>query len=267
VDCTLSINWEALGLDPNRVSLYAPAIEEYQQAAVFRPDEPIPLLPRRGWLFWLDEQPHEAPKYDPDVDRALQGRHVILEETFSGTRLGPSWTSHLSKNGDARLEVDNGGISIHCRAHHCAFAERDLPSGTTMVQCRINSGTDQGMTWGPGMGLVWPHEFLRINLRPLERRCGVDDGRSQGLYRAGIEPNKDYYVRVRIQPKQVFAEISHDGKAWWPLGAFSRGAYAGDPIKVRLGKMAPDGRNVDADASPNPEGSCTITELRVYGND
>ncbi len=109
--------------------------------------------------------------------------------------MGPSWTSHLSEQGDARLEVKDGAMVIHSRAHHCAFAERDLPSGTTMIQCRINSGTDQGMTWGPGLGLVWPGEFLRINLRPPEGLCGVDNGHTQGLYRTGIEPNKDYYVR------------------------------------------------------------------------
>jgi glycosyl hydrolase family 123 len=267
VDCPLSIDWKALGLDPKKATLYAPAIDEYQQAAVFGPTDPIPLLPRQGWLFWVDEQPHEAPEYVPGIDRALEGRQVILEETFSGSQLGPSWTSHLTEQGDARLEVKDGALVIHSRAHHCAFAERDLPSGTTMIQCRINSGTDQGMTWGPGLGLVWPSEFLRINLRPPEGRCGVDDGRTQGLYRTGIEPNKDYYVRLRLQPEQVFAEVSHDGKVWWPLSTFSRGTYAGDPIQVRLGKMGPGGTNVDADATPNEKGSSTIAELRVYGSE
>ena len=266
VNCPLQIDWKALGLDPKKATLYAPAIEEYQQAAVFGPADPIPLLPRQGWLFWIDEQPHEAPDYVSGVDRALEGRQVILEETFSGSQLGSSWTSHLSEQGDARLEVKDGAMVISSRAHHCAFAERDLPSGTTMVQCRINAGTDQGMTWGPGLGLVWPGEFLRINLRPSEGRCGVDDGHTQGLFRTGIEPNKDCYVRMRLQAEQLFVEVSHDGQVWWPLSTFSRAAYSGDPIKIRVGKMSPDCKNVDADAMPNPEGSCAIAELRVYGN-
>ena len=266
VDCRLSIDWKALGLDAKKATLYAPAIEEFQEAAVFRPTDPIPLLPRQGWLLWVDEQRHEAPEYVPGVDRALEGRRVILEETFSGSRLGPSWTSHVSKQG-ARLEVKDGAMIVHSRAHQSAFAERDLPLGTTMVQCRINSGSDQGMTWGPGLGLVWPGGFLRVNLRPPEGRCGVDNGHTQGLYRTGIEPNKVYYVRLRLQPEQVFAEVSHDGKVWWPLSTFSRGMYTGDPIKIRLGKMGPSGENVDADAMPNPAGSCKISELRVYGSE
>ena len=174
VNCPLSIDWKALGLDPKKAGLYAPAIEDYQQAALFGPSDPIPLLPRQGWLFWVDEQPHEAPNYVPGVDRALQGRQVILEETFSGSQLGPSWTSHLSEQGGTRLEVKDGALAIHGRAHHCAFAERDLPPGTTMIQRRINSGTDQGMTWGPGLGLVL--QSTRSSRFPLARstqRCTV----------------------------------------------------------------------------------------------
>ena len=95
----------------------------------------------------------------------------------------------------------------------------------------------------------------------------MDDGRTHALYRAGIEPDKDYYVRLRLQPRRVFAEVSHDGQIWWPLKEFSRGRYSGDPIKVRVGKMSPRGENVDADATPNQEGSCRIAELRVYGSE
>lgn len=51
------------------------------------------------------------------------------------------------------------------------------------------------------------------------------------------------------------------------MSTFSRRTYSGDPIEIRLGKMAPGGKNVDADATPNQEGSCTIAELRVYGSE
>lgn len=48
VDVTLRIDWGALGIDPRRATITAPAIEKFQQAANFRLGEPIRLAPGRG---------------------------------------------------------------------------------------------------------------------------------------------------------------------------------------------------------------------------
>ena len=264
VECRLSIDWDALGLDPQKANLYAPPIEGYQEAALFGPTDPIYMLPRRGWLFLVDEQPHDAPKFVPGIDKALDNRQLVLHETFSEPELADTWTRRLSKDPGAKLSQEDGAVVIHSRAHFCAFIERPLPAGVTMVECRINTGTDQGMSWGPGIGLSWPGGFLRLNLRPIEGRCGVDDGLSQALCRAGIKPNHDYNLRIRLERREVLTEVSQDGKIWWPLSTHSRSQFPGHPTKVSIGKMAPRGKNVDADEKVNPEGTCQIIELRAY---
>ncbi len=53
VNVNLSIDWKALGLDANKISLRAPAIENFQPAADFRPDEPIRVDPGKGWILLL----------------------------------------------------------------------------------------------------------------------------------------------------------------------------------------------------------------------
>jgi hypothetical protein len=58
VEVRLRFDWPALGLDPNKAHLVAPAIEGFQPAALFKPDEAIPIFPRRGWLLLVDQQPH-----------------------------------------------------------------------------------------------------------------------------------------------------------------------------------------------------------------
>jgi hypothetical protein len=54
VAVTLQVDWQALGLDPARVRLYAPEIPGYQPARAFRVGEPIPVPPGRGWLLRID---------------------------------------------------------------------------------------------------------------------------------------------------------------------------------------------------------------------
>ena len=50
----LTVNWKALGLDPSRVRLLAPAVEGFQPAATFKPGEAIPVQPGKGWLLQLE---------------------------------------------------------------------------------------------------------------------------------------------------------------------------------------------------------------------
>jgi hypothetical protein len=51
VDVRLAIDWKKLGLDPRKAVLRAPAIEKFQEAAEFRPGDPIRVEPGKGWLI------------------------------------------------------------------------------------------------------------------------------------------------------------------------------------------------------------------------
>jgi hypothetical protein len=55
LSCRLSIDWQALGLDPKKAKISAPPIEGFQKAAAFKPSSEIPLEPGKGWLLILDE--------------------------------------------------------------------------------------------------------------------------------------------------------------------------------------------------------------------
>lgn len=57
VACRLSIDWESLALDPKKVQLRAPAIDNVQPAALYRPGDPIPIPPRQGRLLIVEPFP------------------------------------------------------------------------------------------------------------------------------------------------------------------------------------------------------------------
>jgi hypothetical protein len=53
VDVRLTIDWKRLGLDPKRAVLRAPAVEGFQEAAEYKPGDPVRLDPAKGLLLIL----------------------------------------------------------------------------------------------------------------------------------------------------------------------------------------------------------------------
>jgi hypothetical protein len=51
----LVLDWESLGLRAERAVIYAPAIPDFQDAAVFHPGATIPVAPGKGWLLIISE--------------------------------------------------------------------------------------------------------------------------------------------------------------------------------------------------------------------
>jgi len=56
VDVRLAIDWKKLGLDPIKAVLRAPAIDKFQDAAEFKPGDPIRIEPGQGRLLILSER-------------------------------------------------------------------------------------------------------------------------------------------------------------------------------------------------------------------
>ena len=53
VDVRLAVDWKALGLDPRKAAITAPAIDKFQEAASFKPGDPIRVEPGKGLLLIL----------------------------------------------------------------------------------------------------------------------------------------------------------------------------------------------------------------------
>jgi hypothetical protein len=51
----LDVDWAALGLDPHLARLTAPAVKDFQDAALFAPGDEIPIEPGRGWMLVASE--------------------------------------------------------------------------------------------------------------------------------------------------------------------------------------------------------------------
>lgn len=259
VSCELAVDWNALGLDAAKASLYAPAIGGFQPERSFKPGDRIPIPRGRGWLLYLDEEPREvAPRLD-----AYASRRLIMRDGFDREELGEPWVVSLSARGAASLELRDGTIAISAADNCYAFAERPLPPGATLIQCRVDSGTDSGATWGPGLTVLWPDgRVVRLNIRSMGT-FGVDDGRDF-VFPGRTGPGETYFLRIRLEPDSVVAESSEDGEYWDFMHSYPRDQFPDDPVAVRLGKGGPGGRAEDYTEMARP-GQCALGDLRVYG--
>jgi hypothetical protein len=259
-DVKLSVDWQALGLDPAKTSFYAPAVPGFQTAALFHPNEKIPVAPTRGWLLILDQQEHDVPV--ARVMDVYRDHVLLLEDRFDRAALGESWKKILSSRPEASLKIEKVAVVINAPANHCAMIERPLPPGVTVAQCAVFSGTDGGASWGPGMTLVWKDRALRINIRD-GRECGVDDGTSQ-WFGGSLSHNYWYYLRIRLEKDTVLAEVSLDNRLWETIHSLPRSQFPGNPLAVRLGKMRSDGAAEDY-SEAGVQGSCRIKDFRAFG--
>lgn len=50
----LNFQWDQLGLDKNKLKLYAPEIKDFQEGASFKFNQSIEIQPRKGWLIYLE---------------------------------------------------------------------------------------------------------------------------------------------------------------------------------------------------------------------
>jgi hypothetical protein len=56
VNVRLQFDWKSLGMDPSKAILHAPYIKDFQEERTFKPDESIPVEPKKGWLIYIKEK-------------------------------------------------------------------------------------------------------------------------------------------------------------------------------------------------------------------
>jgi hypothetical protein len=59
-ECRLIIDWKRLGISPQKARISAPPIEKFQEAAIYKPGDPIPVSPGKGLLLIVKEAAHES---------------------------------------------------------------------------------------------------------------------------------------------------------------------------------------------------------------
>ncbi len=261
-EVVLAVDWQALGLDPARASLYAPPLAGYQPEALFRPGQPIAVPPARGWLLRVDETPRSISAPLPAPEPHPQ---VFLDHLLTGRELPAGWSVQTSSKAGT-VSGEPAGALLSAPAHEAVFLEHSLPPGVRRAQVHLQVGADVSTDWGPGLALVWPNRTLRLHCRPAEGRLGFDEDWCQWYYPAVAGPGGELWLRYEVDPYLLQFSASADGGTWALLKTFLRTQYPADPVALRVGKMSRVATAAAAGTAA-PVGSCRVVRVEVQVED
>ncbi len=73
----------------------------------------------------------------------------------------------ISELVPAAASIPSGRFAYKTNAHRATVQEYAFPAGSQCISCRIDKGTDKGMSWGPGLALIWEEgkRFILVGVR------------------------------------------------------------------------------------------------------
>jgi len=152
----------------------------------------------------------------------------------------------------------NGVLAIEDSANHSCYLEKQLQS-FDCISCTINTGTDQGQTWGPGISIIWPNGYIETNLR-YNGTFGAYYAGQSILNIGKTKPNYDYKVKFIKENNRLKGQI-YDNSTWVTVIEVSDSVIK-TPITVRIGKTDMCGGSGDYQ-NAGPIGQCSIRDIKI----
>lgn len=142
-------------------------------------------------------------------------------------------------------------------ANDHAFVESPLSGPITSVSVDVFTGSDMGVSWGPGLATTFPNGVMKINARYNSGFAATWAGQEFIGQLKSSEPNRWYTLRLSFSPDWITADIAdktaNNGK-WFKVVELPANKIQGDPLSVRIGKMDIMGGGGDSTTGPGPDG-------------
>jgi hypothetical protein len=164
---------------------------------------------------------------------------------------------------DGSAKFDNGQLEITENSNQYCFVERSWSGQFAGVTCVINSGTDVGASWGPGIVVQWPNGYLKVNIRHRGPFCGTFNG-NENLAFGVATPNTDYTLRIRKSSNSYVGEVL-DGGQWHAVITIPLSVVSNKPVAIRIGKTGLSGSASDyapsGSSDAGPVGTCVVKSV------
>ena len=190
------------------------------------------------------------------------GRSVIFQENFE--KQNSEWTRFESKADPRNSFINEGKFGeIMALANTAVYADIKAQPDARVFIAKINPGTDKGVSWGPGIGLVFKNQVVKLNLRNANNQIGFYDGEQEQII-GNIKASTPVWLRLEISDQDIKASYSYDKEAWTPVGKSTLNT-TDKPELVRVGKMDWSGRNSDH-ADKGEQGRCMVEQVQMLGD-
>jgi hypothetical protein len=210
------------GAELFRLALTPPRKQKGVEVAVRLETKRVVALASRDGASWTELAAFPRTEFAGQPKLVRLGKMDLQAQANDYTREpGAPGKCVISDFNLAKATQMPAEFEIDTKANLAAAKECPFPSGAKLVSCRIDRGTDQGMSWSPALALIWEDgkKFLLIGVRDSHPVFNVTTADGEKI----IEENLDDYPTMDL-----------------PASAFH---LDGPPKLVRL-KAAPDGVRV-----------------------
>jgi len=190
-------------------------------------------------------------------------------------RYGLKLFQNISSDPQHSFELDDGkwqtatvhgqitfkpdAVEMSSPASAYCVIQRDLSSFKS-VRVTVNTGTDRGLSWGPGISIIFPNGSLKINLR-RNNTYGAAVNNTETIGIGKVYPNKEYVLRIKKDNNTYIGEIMGDG-VWTTVISVPISVFSGEPNKLLVGKTSKRGTLTDF-SNLGETGTCSYSDLDV----
>jgi hypothetical protein len=147
----------------------APAAEKTNSVfvAVRLDTDQVVAMASKDGAAWTDLACFERSEFAGEPKLVRIGKMNLKAQSKDHYDPGPMGEGEISELTPLPSEIPSGRFAFKTGAHQAATVECAFPAGSRMISCRIDKGSDQGMSWGPALALVWDDgsKFLLVGVR------------------------------------------------------------------------------------------------------
>lgn len=186
-------------------------------AVRLEPQRVVALASRDG-AAWTELAAFPRADFPGEPKLVRLGKMNLQAQAKDYSSLGAAGACVISDFNLAQAVNAPAEFEIAAPANQAKAEEFPFPPGTNFVSCRIDKGTDQGMSWAPALALVWQDgkKFLLVGVRDAKPVFNVTTAAGEDIIEKelGNYPSLDLTAsdfRLAGAPKIVRLAAAPDG--------------------------------------------------------
>lgn len=152
------------------------------------PDKVVALASDDG-LSWSELGAFPRADYEGDPKLVRIGKMDLRAQAkdYAG-QAGATGRGSITELSPLPASVPSGRFEFNAEANHAATTEYAFPLGARIISCRIDKGTDAGMSWSPALALVWEEgkRFLLVGVREKNSVFNVTTASGEEIVSAAL---------------------------------------------------------------------------------
>lgn len=196
-------------------------------------DSKVAVIASRDGLAWVELASFPRTEFPGEPKLVRVGKMNLKAQAKDNPGdLGSLGEGIIDNIEPASLTTNQ--FAFKARAHQASTEEFPFPAGAGIVSCAIDKGSDQGMSWGPALALVWEEgkRFLLVGVREKSPVFNISTAAGERIQSASLlnYPSLDLAASsFRIVGQPRFTELVEKGE-----GAPTSAAFSGQALEAEL---------------------------------